>query len=242
MLEYQLDSLDGVDESVQSMYTEKDGKFVLGINGLPDVKSYEESIGKMEAKLQELLGEKKAEAEKRRVAEAQARKEAEEAAKRAGDTDALERSWQEKYDAKVTELTSRFEPEINKLQGFLSRATVESDARKIVSEIALQGSEDVLMPHVMNRLQMQIRDDGVKTVVLGKDGKPSALSIEELKNEFIGNAAFAPVIRGSQASGGSAEGSNASGGKKTLKMSVFQSKSPSEQMAFVKDGGTVIDD
>ena len=34
-LKFQLDTLEGVDESVQSMYVEKDGKFVLNIEGLP---------------------------------------------------------------------------------------------------------------------------------------------------------------------------------------------------------------
>ena len=34
-LKYQLDTLDGLDDSVKSLYTEKEGKFVLGIEGLP---------------------------------------------------------------------------------------------------------------------------------------------------------------------------------------------------------------
>ena len=35
-LKYQIDSLDGLDESVAAMYVEKDGKFVLDVSGLPE--------------------------------------------------------------------------------------------------------------------------------------------------------------------------------------------------------------
>ncbi|UPK86794.1 hypothetical protein E5221_18185 [Pseudomonas sp. A2] len=34
-LKFQLDSLEGVEESVAALYVEKDGKFVLDIDGLP---------------------------------------------------------------------------------------------------------------------------------------------------------------------------------------------------------------
>ena len=56
MLKFQLDSLDGVDETVRALYTEKDGKFVLGIEGLPQP----EDVSGLKSKVEELLGEKKA--------------------------------------------------------------------------------------------------------------------------------------------------------------------------------------
>jgi hypothetical protein len=40
MLKFQLDTLEGVDEAVRALYTEKDGKFVLGIEGLPQQEMY----------------------------------------------------------------------------------------------------------------------------------------------------------------------------------------------------------
>ncbi|GLO14884.1 hypothetical protein PPUJ20028_34670 [Pseudomonas putida] len=67
-LKFQLESLEGVEESVAALYVEKDGKFVLGIDGLPQ----QEGVSGLKAEVDELLGEKRA-AEK-------ARKEAEEAA------------------------------------------------------------------------------------------------------------------------------------------------------------------
>ena len=35
MLKYELENLDGVEESVKSLYEEKDGKYVLKIEGIP---------------------------------------------------------------------------------------------------------------------------------------------------------------------------------------------------------------
>lgn len=71
-LKFQLDSLEGVDEAIQSLYVEKDGKFVLGIDGLPQ----QEDVTGLKAKVEELLGEKKAAEKARREAEEKARAEA----------------------------------------------------------------------------------------------------------------------------------------------------------------------
>ncbi|MCZ7176060.1 hypothetical protein NK362_24315, partial [Salmonella enterica] len=55
-LKFQLDSLEGVDEATQAMYVEKGGKYVLNIDGLPA----QEDVTGLKAKVDELLGEKKA--------------------------------------------------------------------------------------------------------------------------------------------------------------------------------------
>jgi hypothetical protein len=48
------------------------------------------------------------------------------------------------------------------------------------------------------------------------------------------------ILRGSNAQGGGAQGGS-SGASKTLSRTSFESKSPSEQMAFVKSGGSITD-
>ncbi len=85
-LKFQLDSLEGVDESIQALYVEKDGKFVLGIEGLPQP----EDVSGLKSKVQELLDEKKAEAEKRKAAEDRARLDREEALRKSGNVEELE--------------------------------------------------------------------------------------------------------------------------------------------------------
>jgi len=242
-LQFQVETLDSVDEALKSLYTEQDGKFVLGIDGLPKDNSaeYEERITKMSSKIDELLGEKKEEAKKRRDAEELAKKEAADLAKKNGDTEALEKSWQEKYDSTISELKSQFEPKVTELEGLLSNATVTTQATQMAAELAVPGSAKALMPHIEARLAMDIKDGKASTIVTDANGKPSALTLEELKNEFIGDPAFAPLIVGSKATGGGANGGDGGAGNKTLKRADFSTKSPNEQMEFVKGGGQIID-
>ncbi len=63
MLKFQLDTLEGVDESVRAFYTEKDGKYVLGIEGLPQPAD----VSGLKSKVEELLAEKKSEADSARL-------------------------------------------------------------------------------------------------------------------------------------------------------------------------------
>ena len=76
--------------------------------------------------------------------------------------------------------------------------------------------------------------------MLDKDGKPSALSVEDLEKEVLSNKAFAPILRGSQASGGNASGRNDSasgaGKHKPIDPSKFDMSkaSPAEIVAFKK--------
>lgn len=55
MLVYKLENLDGLDESLHSMYELRDGAYFLKVDGLPQA---EDTTG-MKAKLEELLAEKK---------------------------------------------------------------------------------------------------------------------------------------------------------------------------------------
>ena len=213
MLELQLDSLDGLDDGVKSLYKEVDGKFSLNVK-LPannDVEN-EKRITDMDAKITELLGEKKLEAKKRKEAETLAAKEIEEAARKSGDTQALDESWKAKYAQQETDLRAEFEPKITEQNNLLHKATVMTEATRIAAEIAIPGSAKALMPHIISRLDMEVRDGQAVTVVRGADGKPSALTIAELQNEFTSDKAFAPLIVGSNASGGGADSSNNGGG------------------------------
>lgn len=106
-LKYQLDTLDGLDDSVKSLYTEKEGKFVLGIEGLPQP----EDVSGLKSKVEELLGEKKAAEKARKDAEDQARLEREEAARKSGNVEELEKSWSEKYNRREAELNGMLEQE-----------------------------------------------------------------------------------------------------------------------------------
>jgi len=203
-LKYQVDSLEGLDDSVKSLYTEKGGKYVLGVEGLPDTGE----LDGLKKKVDELLTEKKEATKKAKDAEEAAARAAEEAARKAGDVSALEKSWQDKLAKREAELQAQ----IDQLNGSVTNLTVGQTATRLAAELAVPGSADVLLPHISSRLKTELRDGKPVTVVLDKDGKPSAMTVDELKNEFASNQAFAPLIVGSKASGGGANGGGQGGG------------------------------
>ncbi len=216
MFEYELDSLEGLEEAHKAFYEEKDGKFFLKVKGVPQPQN-DEGLRK---KVDELLAEKKAEQQKRKEAEDLACKEAEESARKKGDIDALEKSWKEKLTKREAELLN----EKQSLEAQVYKLTVGSKATELAAKLAVPGSDTVLLPHIINRLQVETVDGEIKTRVLDLQGKPSALSIEDLEKEFRANEAFKPLIRASGASGSGANGANPGGGaaKKPSEMSLAE--------------------
>ncbi|VVP63077.1 hypothetical protein PS907_00124 [Pseudomonas fluorescens] len=208
MLKFQLDTLEGVDEAVRALYTEKDGKFVLGIEGLPQ----QEDVTGLKAKVDELLGEKKLAEKKAREAEELARTEREEAARKSGNVEELEKSWSEKYNRREAELNGMLEQERGTLSGQIRDLTVGRTATDIASALAIPGSAKALLPHIERRLSVEQRDGKPVVVVLDQQGKLSAATLDELKAEFANDTAFAPLIAGSKASGGGAAGAGGGGG------------------------------
>lgn len=207
-LKYQLDTLDGLDDSVKSLYTEKEGKFVLGIEGLPQP----EDVSGLKSKVQELLDEKKAADKARKDAEDQARLEREENARKSGNVEELEKSWSEKYNRREAELNGMLEQERGTLSTQIRDLTVGRTATDIASALAIPGSAKALLPHIERRLSVEQREGKPVVVVLDQQGKLSAATLDELKAEFANDTAFAPLIAGSKASGGGAAGAEGGGG------------------------------
>ena len=207
-LKYQLDTLEGVDDTVRALYTEKDGKFVLGIEGLPQP----EDVSGLKSKVEELLGEKKAAEKARKDAEDQARLEREEAARKSGNVEELEKSWTEKFNRREAELNGMLEQERGTLSTQIRDLTVGRTATDIASALAIPGSAKALLPHIERRLSVEQRDGKPVVVVLDQQGKLSAATLDELKAEFANDTAFAPLIAGSKASGGGAGGAGGGGG------------------------------
>ena len=131
-----------------------------------------------------------------------ARRELQEAdARKEGDIEALEQSWKER----LTQQEHRSQDKIHQLNNTLKDWLIDKEAQGLASQITLPDSISVLIPHLKQRLQAKQNDHGDwTTAVIDSKGKPSALTLDELKKEFLNNPAFAPILRGSSASGGSA--------------------------------------
>jgi hypothetical protein len=234
-MKYQVSASDyeGLDDDAKKLYgSEDDGKHTLKIEGLeiPDVAG-------LKKKVTDLLAEKKDEAKKRKAAEKEAARITAEKAVKDGDVEAVTESWQKKYD---TDMAAANEAKDDALK-MLRLEKVHSKAVELATTLAVPGSADVLLPHIESRLSMDIKDGRAVAVVMDTDGKPSALTVDELGKEIANNAAFAPLIVASNAAGGGANGTQRGGAakSKTVTKAQWGDMNPKQKMEFSKDGGQV---
>lgn len=165
---------------------------------------------KILAKNQELLDETKAAKTAKREAEELAAREALEKATKNGDVEALKTSWEQKHAKTVQDSQSV----IDSLKAQVHGLTVGATAAQLAGELAIEGSSDLLRKLLLPRLSVDERDGQPVVQVLDANGKPSALTIDELKNELRNDKAYAPLIAGSKATGGGAAGGGGGGAAK----------------------------
>ena len=161
-----------------------------------------EEVEKVKAKNKELLEEKQEKTKEAKAAEEAMKKAAEETAKKLGDIESLEKSWQDKLDKQKQE----YEAKLQNSQKWIQDLTVNSVASSLAGELAVQGSASVLLPHISKRLKVEEMDGKPVTRVLDKNGQPCAMTIKELSEEFKTDKSFAPLIIGTNATGGGAPG------------------------------------
>ena len=203
-----------------------------------DGKTAEQRLAALESRLTETSSEldrykaKHGEAEKhRKAAEEAAREAAEEAAKKSGNVEALESSWKSKLEQ--TEKAAR--EKVANLESAIGKLTTGSTATTIASELAVKGSAKALLPHVQSRLSTEYIDGEPVVRVLDEKGKPSAMTLEDLKEEFRKDSAFAPLLQGSKASGSGGSAQSAAGGGVTIKQSDFDAMAPTARAKFFKE-------
>jgi hypothetical protein len=199
---------DALEPSLQAFYKAQGDNYVLVVEGLP---APEDTAG-LKAKVDELLREKKDEKTRREQAEEAARLAAEEAARKNGDTEALERSWNEKH----TKVIGEKETALSAAQAQIHALTVGATAARLAGELAVQGSSAILQQLIEPRLTMEMRDGRPVVVVLDAERRPSALTVDEFKEQLFSDAALAPLIAASRATGGGAAGGKGGGAAKTF--------------------------
>lgn len=198
---------DALEPSMQAFYKAQGEDYVLAVEGLPAP----EDVSGLKAKNDELLAELRANKTKAREAEEAARIAAEDAARKSGNTEALDRSWQEKHTAALAEKDGT----LSALQAQVHALTVGATAARVAGELAVQGSSAVLQQIIEPRLSMELREGKPTVVVLDAERRPTALTVEEFKTQLFNDAALAPLIASSRASGGGATGGKGGGAAKT---------------------------
>lgn len=173
-----------------------------------DVKALQDELERLRAHHDKLLNETKAAKAERQRQEEAARQAAEEAARKAGDVEALEKSWQGKYSKLESEAKERTE----KLQAQINAMLIDGVASTMALELAVEPEvSDLLAEQIKKSLGVTERDGKLTTAVL-EDGKPSAMTLDELKKAVQANPKFARLVKGSPASGAGAGDTKPSGG------------------------------
>lgn len=117
-------------------------------------------------------------------------------AKKKGDIVTLEKSWKEQMAAQKAD----YKAKLDKMHAHTTKTLVDNVALSIATKIS--SAPALLLPHIRARLQADLEGDEPTTRVLDAAGKPSALTIEQLSNEFSTNKDYAAIILASKASGG----------------------------------------
>lgn len=233
-LKFKIDkaAYDKLDDAVKALYGEKDGSYVLQVEGAEG----EDDIATLRRAKEREAQEAKTWREKAEAAQ----KELDESrgidARKRGDIDTLEKSWKEKYDKREKELLEQ----VAKKDGYITKALLDGEASKLASSIS--NAPSVLLPHIKSRLTVDTTGEEPALRILDAQGKPSALTMDDLKKEFVANKDFAAIITVNKASGsGAAQGqtqkgqggapSSAANGEKPAS---FRQMSPQEQVAYLK--------
>lgn len=234
-LQYEIEKLDDLDETMQQFYEQADdGKFRLKVEGVPAKSDPDAERYKEEA---ERYKKKHAEAEKhRKDQEKAAREAAEKAAKNSGDLEALEKSWQEKLDNSLAEK----DQELTKYQQMVSQMTVGSTATSLAAELFGEDAE-TLKYLVEKRLSYEVKEGEPQVRVLDENGQLSAMTLDDLKNEFKNSRRLAKFVVGSRASGAGPAGKKTGAGTKKFseytgaELKALRSENPQEYDRLKKE-------
>lgn len=151
---------------------------------------HENGIQGLKKKNEELIGKDKASREAAAEAERLRLQAEEDANRKNGNVEALDASWKKK----VEDMTAAHQKELADRDGFITKTLVDSKAKELANTLGGKSSA-VLLPHITPRLTVEKGEDGnYSTRILDAQGKPSALTMEELAKEFRSNESFAGVI------------------------------------------------
>lgn len=149
-----------------------------------------------------LLSEKKARSEAARQAEAEKLRIEQEAAKKNGDFEALEKSYEQKFQEKQREL--------DELLKQRDSSTVEQTSLKIVSQLAdTPTNQKLLQRFVKDYLKVA---DG-KLRVLDENGELSAETPDDLANRIRNSGMYDSLLTGTRGSGSGGAGTGTKGVK-----------------------------
>lgn len=191
-------------EAIQALYNLSGDTYLLDADDADELRSAlerEKETGKLTKK--ELDDLKKAIKDKE-----------DENARNTGDIAALDASWKKKYEELEASTKAAVDAANAERDTVMRSLTVDKMAAEIAS---ISTVPSLLEPIIRGRLSAELADGKVITRVLDKDGKPSALSVDDLKKELANNPEYKSIIKSGNQAGGSAPanqpGGNAPGSR-----------------------------
>lgn len=188
-IKFEVESLDGLDDSIKPLYEAHDGKFRLSVEGLDPDDELKEALRK--------------EREERKAASARAseleKKQSEAEQKRLEEKQEFEKLWKKEKELRegaATELES------------VKRTIVEKQRTETASKIAAQLTRDTARAALLTKEALQYivhTPDGVKI-----SGQAGDMTEAQLQTQLVKDYPF--LVDGSGATGGGATGGGASGG------------------------------
>lgn len=190
---------DALDEAKKALYKADGDGFKL------DVDDVEVAAEMRRARDREKTRADEAEA-KRNELEARITELEEAGARKTGDITQIEQGWQKKLDKQKTD----YETKIASYKAQLERVMIDNELNKIAGEIFTKPNRDVRL--LRDRVYVDYDGDTPILRVRDKDGKASALTLEDLKKETLDNPDFKDILVGSKATGSGGTGGNQGGG------------------------------
>lgn len=238
-LKLSVDSVDGLEESVRGLYTEKDGKFVLNVEGLEDTSGLKTALqkerrerGELEKKVKRWEGLGKTDEEITALI-AKHDETAQTEAERKGEWDKLRTQMNDKH---AKDLQAKDE----KISAYQKRLNAELvDARATSAIAAAKGVPDLLLPHVQRQVKV---DEEFNVIVVDAKGDPRVngkgepLSITDLIEEMKANDVYGRAFEGSGHSGSGMRPNNGGGGP-AGRITKADLKDRTARAKFVDDHG-----
>ena len=149
-----------------------------------------------------------------------------------GDVEALENSWKEKLSKRETELMEQ----INMLQNSAIKSTKDSILSGLASKYVKPEYQRMFKKDIEDRIEVQLENGSSAIRILGSDGKPSALTMEDFEKEILANKEYAPIVIANRASGGAKIPVTPAGGQETA-LKPFSRMTPGELKAQIDAKG-----
>lgn len=221
-LQYAVEDLTDLDESLHELYEQDGDRYILRVDGIPQP----EDTSGLKSKVQQLMDEAKDAKRRAKELEAQKQKQEMETAQEKGEFKNL---W-EQAQAKLAEKDKELQEFTTKIQ----QKDINMAARQIGSQLAKTDAKraEVLADYASR----YARHDGerVQFLVGGIE-----VDSTELMNHLTKEFPF--LVDGSSATGGGASSSSSSGAAKSINRADFDKLAASKKMQFIKDGGVISD-